>query len=311
MRRSVHLNWFVFSDFPMVALGIRSGQSTLFAFEFNGCHYLMIGILMTSKVPQGKVHEENRLWKHVAPHHTELAILPLATTDRIGDFHPNQRLALLTAATKLLRFIVLLDELECEAEDQKELRRVFRQFRKQPDGHFVSMVTSLLLAALTGRTDLCVSGAFSAGKTRAAAALIAGLMIMDPSLNIMVMTKENTAAKAFTDHLLSLRLPEAVYSRVGRIAGFLESKKGTSHQTRLDTQPEKWNEILDQKKLLIGCRGGYQQESQQRYSPVAHWLTTVHVALMDDAQQYCNIDELTMLAGLPASCIVPTQHVRG
>ena len=49
----------------------------LFAFEFNECHYLMIGILMTSKVPQGKVNKENKLWRHVAPHHTELAILPL------------------------------------------------------------------------------------------------------------------------------------------------------------------------------------------------------------------------------------------
>ena len=199
---------------------------------------------------------------------------------------------------------MLLDELECEAEDQKELRRVFRQLRKQPDGHFVSMVTSLLLAVLTGRTDLCVSGVFGAGKTRAAAALIAGLMVMDPSLNIMVMTKENTAAKAFTDHLLSFRLPEAVYGRVGRVVGFLESKKGTSHQTRLDIEPEKRNEILGQKNLLIGCGGGYQQESQQRYSPVAYWLTTVHVALMDEAQQYGNIDELTTLARLPAACIV-------
>ena len=275
-----------------VALGIRAGQSTLFAFEYNGSRrYLMIGVLMASKLQQGKVNKENRLWKHVAPHHTELAILPremaetfcqhavenyrayqyiqdwigifsptdcgripvrmhqiellgdtrsahdlgvfcnmpsermcvgcgLKTRARIEDSHPNQRsslLKLLEAATKLLRFILLLDEQDCEDEEQQELRRVFRQLRKQLDGHFVSMVASLLLAVLTVRTDLCVSGVFGAGKTRAAAALIAGLMIMDPSLNIMVMTKENTAAKAFTDHLLSLGLPETVYCRVGRI----------------------------------------------------------------------------------------------
>ena len=154
-----------------------------------------------------------------------------------------------------------------------ELRTIFRKFRRQKDGHFVSMVTCLLLAVLTGRSDSCVSGVFGDGKTRAAAGLIAGLMIMDPSLNIMVMTKENTAAKAFTDHLLALGLPEVVYSRVGRIVGYLESRKGTSHQTRLDIQPEKRNDILSQKKLLIGCGGGYQQEASQRYSPVAHWLT--------------------------------------
>ena len=150
----------------------------------------------------------------------------LKTRARIEDSHPNQRSSLLEAATKLLRFILLLDKQDCEDEERQELRRVFRQLRKQLDAHFVSMVASLLLAVLTGRTDLCVSGVFGAGKTRAAAALIAGLMIMGPSLNIMVMTKENTAAKAFTDHLLSLGLPESVYCRVGRIVGFLESRKG-------------------------------------------------------------------------------------
>ena len=58
-----------------VALGIRSGQSTLFAFEPHGNLYKMIGILITSNVPQ-RVGQENRHWKHVAPHQTELAILP-------------------------------------------------------------------------------------------------------------------------------------------------------------------------------------------------------------------------------------------
>ena len=58
-----------------VAMGIRSGQSTLFAFESNGDLYKMIGILITSNVPQS-VGKENRHWKHVAPYQTELAILP-------------------------------------------------------------------------------------------------------------------------------------------------------------------------------------------------------------------------------------------
>ena len=58
-----------------VAMGIRSGQSTLFAFESNGDLYKMIGNLITSNVPQ-RVGTENRHWKHVAPYQTELAILP-------------------------------------------------------------------------------------------------------------------------------------------------------------------------------------------------------------------------------------------
>ena len=60
-----------------VAFGIRAGQSTLFAFEAQGTRYIMVGILIASNVPQSG-SQENRQWKHVAPHQTELAILPRA-----------------------------------------------------------------------------------------------------------------------------------------------------------------------------------------------------------------------------------------
>ncbi len=314
-----------------VAFGIRSGQSTLFAFESQGNLYKMVGILITSNVPQ-RASNENRHWKYVAPHQTELAILPQAmaetfcrhaleghqnyhylhdwvgmfspteggrvpitmhhiellgdtrSADDLGVFctmpperlcigcglarserpegsHPNQKALLREAAIKLLCTILEPDQHDRDNEEVAAYKKVCRELRHQNDGHFLSMVTSLVLAILTGRTDLCVSGVFGAGKTRAAAALIAGLMIMDPSLNLMVMTKENTAAKAFADHLLSLQLPASVYDRAGRIVGFLETKKGASRKTVLDIEQEKRNDVLRQKKLLIGCGGGFQQES--------------------------------------------------
>ena len=56
-----------------VAFGIRAGQSTLFAFETQGNLYIMVGILIASNVPP-TASKENRHWKHVAPHQTELAI---------------------------------------------------------------------------------------------------------------------------------------------------------------------------------------------------------------------------------------------
>ena len=360
-----------------VAMGIRSGQSALFAFESDGDLYKMIGILITSNVPPS-VAKENRHWKHVAPHQTELAILPpeLAETfcrealegfqnhqnyeyieDWIGIFspteggrvpvkmhhiellgetrsaddlgvfctmpaerlcigcgltsherptgtHPNQKAALREAAVRLLSVVLLPNPKEEDNEEVLAFKQACQELRQQNDGHFLSMVSSLVLAILTGRTDLCVSGVFGAGKTRAAAALIAGLMVMDPSLNLMVMTKENTAAKAFTDHLLSLQLPQSVYDRAGRIVGYLETKTGASHKTKLDIEQERRNDVLRGKKLLIGCGGGFQQESQQRYSPVRQWISTIHLALMDEAQQYGNIDELTTLARAPNHCLV-------
>ena len=133
----------------------------------------------------------------------------LTSSERPTGTHPNQKALLREAAIKLLSAILLPDQQEGDNEEVLAFKKVCQELRQQHDGHFLSMVSSLVLAILTGRTDLCISGVFGAGKTRAAAALIAGLMIMDPSLNLMVMTKENTAAKAFTDHLLSLQLPHS------------------------------------------------------------------------------------------------------
>ena len=132
------------------------------------------------------------------------------SSERPEGSHSNQKTLLREAAIKLLRTILQPDHQDGDNEEIMAYKKVCRQLRQQHDGHFLSVVSSLVLAVLTGRTDLCVSGVFGAGKTRAAAALIAGLMIMDPSLNLMVITKENTAAKAFTDHLLSLQLPVVV-----------------------------------------------------------------------------------------------------
>ena len=357
-----------------VAFGIRAGQSTLFAFEAQGTLYIMVGILIASNVPPSG-SQENRHWKHVAPHQTELAILPRAmavtfcrsalaahpnyqyvhdwdrifspteggrvqltmhhiellgdtrSADDLGVFctmpperltigcglfnpersegsHPNQKGLLRDAAIRLLRTILAPGQNDQDDEELASYKKACKDIRQQNDGRFLSMVTSLVLAIITGRTDLCVSGVFGAGKTRAAAALIAGLMIMEPALNLMVMTKENTAAKAFADHLLSLQLPDTVYARAGRIVGFMETKKGASHQTILDIAQAKRNDVLREKKLLIGCGGGLQQESQQRYSPVKAWIATVHLALLDEAQQYGNIDELMTLARTAANCLV-------
>ena len=228
----------------------------------------------------------------------------LYNPERPEGSHPNQKGLLRNAAIRLLCTILAPGQNDQDDEELAQYKQVCKDIRQQNDGHFLSMVTSLVLAIITGRTDLCVSGVFGAGKTRAAAALIAGLMIVEPALNLMVMTKENTAAKAFADHLLSLQLPGTVYARAGRIVGFMETKKGASHQTVLDIAQAKRNDVLGEKKLLIGCGGGFQQESQQRYSPVKAWIATVHLALLDEAQQYGNIDELMTLARTAANCLV-------
>ena len=114
----------------------------------------------------------------------------------------------------------------------------------QHDEHVLATISSLVLALLEGRTDLPISGVFGAGKTRAAAIMVAGLLTFDPTLRILILTKENTAAKAFADHLISLRMPEDFYTKIGRLVGYMELRKNTGNQTMLDLPAERRMDAL-------------------------------------------------------------------
>ena len=132
---------------------------------------------------------------------------------------------------------------------------------------------------LEGKTDCPISGVFGAGKTLSAAAMIAGLLVMDPSLKIMIVTKENVAAHAFVKHFLRLELPESINCLVGRLVGYVEMKKGPANRTALDIPPAFGNDVLRNKQVIVGC-GGFHQECQQPYSPVASWMEDTDVALL-------------------------------
>ena len=126
----------------------------------------------------------------------------------------------------------------------------------------MAAVTSMYQSLLEGKTDCPISGVFGAGKTLSAAAMIAGLLVMDPSLTIMIVTKENVAAHAFVKHFLRLELPESIICLVGRLVGYVEMKKGPANQTALDIPPAFRNDVLRNKRVLVGCGGGFHQECQ-------------------------------------------------
>ena len=50
------------------------------------------------------------------------------------------------------------------------------------DGHIPATLSAIVMVLCEGRTGLAISGVFGAGKTRSAAALLAGLLVFDPSL---------------------------------------------------------------------------------------------------------------------------------
>ena len=85
--------------------------------------------------------------------------------------------------------------------------------------------------------------------------MIAGLLVMDPTLKVMVVTKENAAAHAFPKHIESLQLPPSLEEKFGRLVGATELEKGPSSQTKLDIVPGYRNTVLRTKQVIIGCGG--------------------------------------------------------
>ena len=127
-----------------------------------------------------------------------------------------------------------------------------------PDCHFLAVLTALVQSILEGRTDCRISGVFGAGKTRAAAAMIAGLLVMNPTLRVMVVTKENAAAHAFAKHIESLQLPSFLEEKFGRLVGVTELEKGDASKTKLAVLRKLGTRILLPPALL-----SKQQDSPQ------------------------------------------------
>ncbi len=217
----------------------------------------------------------------------------------------GERSKLFIAAQKLLMFALHEASAQACSEEEAALRVALKPLIENKDGHFVAAVTAMFQSLLEGKTDCPISGVlFGAGKTLSAAAMIAGLLVMDPSLKIMIVTKENVAAHAFAKHFLRLGLPDSINSLVGRLVGYVELQKGPASKTDLDIPPAFRNDVLRGKQVIIGCGGGFHQECSQPYSPVAKWMEDADVALNDEGQQYGNLDEASAVVRTPRKCLV-------
>lgn len=64
--------------------------------------------------------------------------------------------------------------------------------------------------------------------------------VFDPSLELIVVTKENVAAHAFAEHLVALRLSQEVQQLMGRLVGYYEQRRKGSG-TLLDIPVENRN----------------------------------------------------------------------
>ena len=166
---------------------------------------------------------------------------------------------------------MLVDEPMDVTDDEVQLRRALIPLVHNRDGYFLATLSALLLSLLEGKTDCPISGVFGAGKTRAAAAIIAGLVSVDPFLQIMILTKETVASQDFAEHIIGLSLPTWIERKFGRLVGFMALQNQTTSCTRLDLSTAHRYDVLSSTQVIIGCGSGFRHECASRYSPVAQW----------------------------------------
>ena len=170
------------------------------------------------------------------------------------------------------------------------------------DGHVLTVAVALLLAILTGRSDLCIAGVFGAGKTRSLAVLLIALSCELDYFSAVVFTKENVAAKALADQVSDLTPP--TLPQFGRLLGRMEEGKGEAYATRIDVRCSDRNRIISSKRILIATGGSATAEMSMRYSTFSQWLSRIWLAFMDESQQYGNYHEIAALAAIQQPALI-------
>ena len=88
---------------------------------------------------------------------------------------PHDRSGLHKAAVRLMCLVLSEVPLPDKTEDERLVKVALTPLVRNRDGHFLATLSALKLLLLEGKTDCPISGVLGAGKTRAAAATVAGL----------------------------------------------------------------------------------------------------------------------------------------
>ena len=112
----------------------------------------------------------------------------LRVEENFTPIFPGERGPLFAASVKLFQFALRASSASASdkglTEDEGALLQAIRPLVTNPDCHFFAVLTALVQSILEGRTDCPISGVFGAGKTRAAAAMIAGLLTGSQCLRV-------------------------------------------------------------------------------------------------------------------------------
>ena len=172
------------------------------------------------------------------------------------------------------------------------------------DGHVVAATSAVALALATGKLDVCVQGLFGAGKSRAAAILLLGLMALDTEgeCHFQVVCKENTGARSFIEMVEYLEFPTEMYQRIGRIVSDREAQNAAS--TYFDIRHSARSERLQQCRLLVMTGGSFANDRCSTFPTLDTWLSKLVLTIFDEAQQFGGDREVTTIAMLPPTCLV-------
>ena len=109
---------------------------------------------------------------------------------------------------------------------------------------------------------------------------------------LMVLTKENVAAHAVAEHLVSLQLPDRIQGKMWRLVrDFKQNRKGSC--TPLDILPSK---SFDRSHSSLDAEVAFNRN-------VASRMSSIDLFLEDEGQQYGNMEEATSVARIPATCL--------
>ena len=208
----------------------------------------------------------------------------------------DRKVQLTDAIVRLLVRFLTPATVEMEGVHDQYYRDYLLPLAAHGDGHVLAVTIAMLLAILTGRSDLCVAGVFGAGKTRSLAVLLIALSCELTDFTAIVYTKENVAAKARADQLSDLAPP--TIGRLGRLIGRIEEGKGEAYASKIDVRCSDRNKIISHRSILIATGGSATAEMAMKYSSFGQWISRAWLAFMDESQQYGNYHEIAALAAL-------------
>ena len=218
---------------------------------------------------------------------------------------PTRKAVLQSLLTKLLRRFLTPSHQKMNIPHDDWFRAVVLPIVADSDARVLATVCATAFAVATGKLDLSIQGLFGAGKSRAAAILIAGLMALDPErkLRYQLICKENTGTKSFIDVLIYLQLPKEVFDRVGRLISDGEASK-PGQSTNRDLPHPVRQKRMPECDLLVMTGGTHTSDRTSHWPKLEERQRNLVFTVVDEAQQFGTDREVIAIAMLPPTSFI-------